>query len=244
MSVCGGSRPPEALAPAVASAVGKYGDFNGFLAKLGFEAAQRLVPVWQDEMMLPLPGKDGLVRVPTLEIASWAFGHEKITAWLMSYIANVNSFFLGGNVEKKMTPAQIEDAAATIQANYGKLLCSEVPVVFSRIKGGKYGKAYGVIDAGMICNCFQQYLDGRPAERSEIYRRKERAKAERERKAREAERTMSLDEFRRSVAYAELRMAGKAEALEDFVDRFKLFDNDGEQEDTRRHADGVQREAL
>lgn len=244
MSVCGGSRPPEALAPAVASAMRKYGDFDGFLAKLGLEAAQRLVPVWQDEMMLPLPGRDGLVRVPTLEIASWAFGYERITAWLMSYIVNVNSFFLGGNVDKKMTPAQIEDAAATIQANYGRLLCSEVPVVFSRIKGGRYGKAYGVIDAGMICNCFQQYLEGRPAERAEIYRRKERLKAERERKERGAETTMSLDEFRKSVAYAEMQMAGKADVLEEFVDRFKLFDDDGEQEDSRRHADGVQREAL
>lgn len=244
MSVCGDSRPPDYLAPAVTHAVGRYGDFEGFLSKLGFEAAQRLIPMWGNDMILPLPDKDGHVKVPTLEIASWAFGYDKITAWLMSYIVNVNSFFLGNNVEKKMTPAQIEDAAATIQANYGKLLCSEVPVIFSRIKAGRYGKAYGVIDAGMICNCFQQYLEGRAAERAEIYRRKEKEKVERERKARAAERTMSLDEFRKTTAYAELQMTGKADALESFVDKFKLFNNGGEQEDTRRHADGVQREAL
>lgn len=228
MSVCAASRAPRALAPAVASCVGKYGDFAGFLSKLGLEAAQRLVPVWQDEMMLPEPGKDGLVRVPTLEIASWAFGHDRMTAWLMSYIANVNSFFLGGSVDKKMTPAQIEDAAATILSNYGSLLCSEAPVVFSRIKGGRYGKAYGVIDAGMICNCFQQYMEGRAAERAEIYRRKERERAERARLERQKEKTMSLDEFRQSVAYAELQMAGKADALEGFVERFKIFGKEDE----------------
>lgn len=212
----------------MASCLGKYGDYAGFLSKLGLEAARRIVPVWQDEMLLPEPGKDGMVRVPTMEIASWAFGHDRMTAWLMSYIVNVNSFFLGGNVDKKMTPAQIEDAAATILSNYGYLLCSEAPVVFSRIKGGRYGKAYGVIDAGMICNCFQQYVDGRAAERAEIYRRKERERAERARRERRSEKTMSLDEFRKSVAYAELQMTGQADALESFVERFKIL-GDGDE---------------
>lgn len=228
MSVCSASPPPKELAPAVASCVRRYGDYQGFLGKLGLEVAAKLVPVWQDEMICATAGSDGMVRVPTLEIASWAFGHDKVTAWLMSYVANVNAFFLGGNVDKKMTPAQIEDASATIQANYRHLLCSEVPVVFTRIKAGRYGKAYGVIDAGMICNCFQQYMEGRNAERVEIHRRKEHERAAKAVAERGREETMSLEEFRKSVHYAELKMSGKADAMDEFIDTFKIFDKEDE----------------
>lgn len=214
-----GSQTPTEYKAGVDKCLSKYKTYDGFLAKLNIDATAKLLPEWQDEMICPFDDK-GDIRVPTLLIASVTFGKDRIMAWLMSYIVNVNSFFLGSNVERKMTPSQMEDASLVILQNYGNLFVSEIPVVFARIKGGKYGKAYGVIDGGMICNCFELYINDRNEERAEIFKRKERAKIEKRRAEDEKVKSISFDEFKNTLTYADLEIAGKTKGLEEFVKKF------------------------
>lgn len=219
MTESAGSQIPTEYKAGVEKCLSKYKTYEVFLAKLNIDATAKLLPEWQDEMICPFDDK-GDIRVPTLLIASVTFGKDRIMAWLMSYIVNVNSFFLGSNVERKMTPSQMEDASLVILQNYGNLFVSEIPVVFARIKGGKYGKAYGVIDGGMICNCFELYINDRNEERAEIFKRKERAKIEKRRAVDEKVKSISFDEFKNTLTYADLEMAGKTKGLEEFVKKF------------------------
>ena len=214
-----GSQIPTEYKAGVKKCLDKYKTYEGFLTKLNIDATAKLLPEWQDEMICPFDDK-GDVKVPTLLIASITFGKDRIMAWLMSYIVNVNSFFLGSNVERKMTPSQMEDASLVILQNYGNLFVSEIPVVFARIKGGKYGKAYGVIDGGMICNCFELYINDRNEERAEIFKRKERARIERKREEDSKVKSISFDEFKTTLIYADLEMSGKTKGFEEFVKKF------------------------
>lgn len=214
-----GSQIPTEYKAGVKKCLDKYKTYDGFLTKLNIDATAKLLPEWQDEMICPFDDK-GDVKVPTLLIASVTFGKDRIMAWLMSYIVNVNSFFLGSNVERKMTPSQMEDASLVILQNYGNLFVSEIPVVFARIKGGKYGKAYGVIDGGMICNCFELYINDRNEERAEIFKRKERTRIERKKEKDSKVKSISFDEFKTTLIYADLEMSGKTKGLEEFVKKF------------------------
>lgn len=219
MSVSDGLLVPIEYKTQVDKCIIKYKSFDGFLSKLNIAATDKLIPIWQDDMILPFTD-NGEITVPTIFVASLAFGREKIMAWLMSYIVNVNSFFLGSNPEKKMTPAQMEDAASVLIQNYGNLFVSETPIIFSRIKGGRYGKAYGVVDGGMLCNCFTLYMEGRGEEQAQIHKRKEAERIKRREEEWAKQSRMSFEEFKKTVDYAELEMNGTADKLESFVNKF------------------------
>ena len=201
-----------------------------------------LVANWQDDLICVPDDGNGHVLVPNLRIASLAFGYERVQAWLMTYLANLNSFLLGPNPEKKMTPAQIEEAASVIIDNYGQtLFVTEIPLIFSRIKAGKYGKSYGVVDGGMVLNCIQLYLDRRPEEKAGILKAKERERWRREAEEDDKKPRMSLDEWRKTMGYAELRIAGVADNIDAFAEKFGCqIIGDGEQEDKERDSLRVQ----
>lgn len=220
-TVCVASSIPTEYRPAVSKCLTKYATYRDFVDKLSPNAVARLLPQWEDAMIYPLDLK-GEVKVPTVYVASLAFGREPVMAWLMAYVVDVNSFFLGTSTDKKMTPGQMEEAASVLMQNYGNLLVSEPPVIFSRIKGGRYGKAYGVVDGGMLCNCFQQYMEGRMEERAMIHKRMEGERIKRRNAEWSKEHSMSFDEYKSTVGYAKLQMAGKAKEVEDFVTKFDL----------------------
>ncbi len=218
---CAGLSIPADFKPAVDKCLAKYPTYENFLAKLSPAAADRLLPDWESAMIYPLD-IDGNVKVPTVKVASMAFGRERVIAWLMAYVVSVNSFFLGASPDKKMTPGQMEEAASIILQNYNHLLVSEIPVVFSRIKGGRYGKAYGVVDGGMLCNCFEQYAEGRMEERASIHKRVSAEKARRMHEQWQKEDTMSFDEFKGTIDYARIQMSGQADKLEKFVTKYDM----------------------
>ncbi len=220
-TACAASSIPAEYKSAVNKCLAKYATYTDFVDKLSPKAVARLLPQWEDAMIYPLDLK-GEVKVPTVYVASLTFGREPVMAWLMAYVVDVNSFFLGSSTDKKMTPAQMEEAASVLMQNYGNLLVSEPPVIFSRIKGGRYGKAYGVVDGGMLCNCFQQYMEGRMEERAMIHKRMEAERIKRRNAEWSKEKSMSFDEFKDTVAYAKLQMSGKAQEVEDFVNKFDL----------------------
>lgn len=214
-----GSQIPIEFKAGVEKCFDKYKTYDVFLSKLNLDTTDKLMLKWKDEMICPID-TSGQIKVPTVYIASLAFGRERIMAWIMSYIVNVNSFFLGANVEKKMTPSQMEDAANVILQNYGNLYVSEVPVVFSRIKGGKYGKAYGVVDGGMICNCFELYFQGRKDEQAEIFKKKEDERIRKRNEEWSKQKRYTSEEFKKTVEYAEIKVNGRAEQFDEFVKKF------------------------
>lgn len=237
----GSADVPKELRPAVGLCLRRYGDYDTFVKKLGIEKQSWLVANWQDDLICVPDDGNGHVLVPTVEIARHAFGYERVQAWLMSYIINLNSFLLGTNPDKKMTGAQMEEAAAVMMDNYGRtLFVTEIPLLFSRIKAGKYGKAYGVVDGGMVLNCVQQYLDRRPEEKAAILKEKERERWRREAEEDAKKPRMSLEEWRRTVHYAELQMQGVADRIDSFAEKFGCqIIGDGKQEDKERHPDSV-----
>lgn len=214
----------------------RYGDYDRFVSKLGLPRQSWLVANYQDDLICVPDDGNGHVIVPTLRIASLTFGYEKIQAWIMTYIVNLNAFMLGNNVDKKMSGAQIEEASATLMDNYGEtLFVTEIPLIFSRIKAGKYGKAYGVVDGGMVLNSVQQYLDLRPREKAEILKEKERERWRRQAEEDAKKPRISLDEWRQSMQYAELKMQGMVDVIDSFADKFNCqILGDGKQEDSQR----------
>ncbi len=214
---------PKDVKPAVDRCVKRYGSYENFLKKLGIGNAGLLVANYQNDLICVPDDGQGHVLVPTIEIAAMAFSYQKIQAWLMTYIANVNSFFLGADPDKKMSGAQIEDAAGVIIDAYGKtIFVTEVPVIFTRIKAGRYGKAYGVVDGGMILNCINLYLQARQNEKAEILKQRAHDKAMREYEEDMKKPRMSLDEWRKTRQYAELEMQGLANDIDSFAKKFDL----------------------
>ena len=235
------TRVPADMELAVGSCLRRYGSFDKFLSKLGVDRQSYLVANWKDDLICVPDDGNGHVLVPNIRIAALAFGYEKIQAWLMTYLVNLNSFLLGSNPEKKMTGSQIEEAAAVIIDNYGQtIFVTEVPLIFSRIKAGKYGKSYGVIDGGMVLNCIQLYLDGRPLEKAEILKIKERKRLREEAERDAMKPRMSLDEWRQTMRYAELKSIGLVDNIEAFAKKFDLqIIGDAKQENQERDADDV-----
>ena len=230
---------PKDVKPAVDRCLKRYGSYENFVSKLNVGNAGRLVANWQDDLICVPDDGNGHVLIPTLEIAAMAFSYQRIQAWLMAYIANVNSFFLGVDPDKKMPGPQIEDASGVIIDAYGKtIFVTEIPVIFTRIKAGRYGKAYGVVDGGMILNCIQQYLDARMNEKAEILRKRNHEKALREAEEDKKKPRMSIDEWKKTRQYAELDMQGKAEDIEGFARKMGL--DILKDDDDKKKGDGEQ----
>ena len=223
LSVYGGisKETPKNLLPAVQRCVDRYHTFENFINKLGYSKQSYLVANFQDDLICVPRDKQGHVLIPTVQMASYAFSYDRIKAWLLEYIINLNEFILGLNPDKKMTPNQQEEATELIIGNYGRqLFVTEIPVIFSRIKAGYYGKAYGIIDGSMIMNCFTQYLEGRQQELDVIWRRKDE-EARRRQEEEDAKTTrMSLDEWRQSLQYAEMKAAGISDNIEELASKF------------------------
>lgn len=211
---------PKNLLPAVQRCVDRYRTFENFINKLGYSKQSYLVANFQDDLICVPRDNKGHVLIPTVQMASYAFSYDKIKAWLLEYIINLNEFILGLNPDKKMTPNQQEEATELIIGNYGRqLFVTEIPVIFSRIKAGYYGKAYGIIDGSMIMNCFTQYLEGRQQELDVIWRRKD-AEARRRQEEEDAKTPrMSLDEWRQSLQYAEMKAAGISDNIEELASK-------------------------
>jgi len=101
---------------------------------------------------------------PSLKLLCDTYGKNKVCLWIASLIGNINLMALGSDTSKKMTAEQIADCAKGIVSNYDILKAAELMLFISRLKAGKYGKFYGVIDGMTICNALNDYLK----ERNEI----------------------------------------------------------------------------
>lgn len=116
-----------------------------------------------------------LGSAPSLEVISEGYGWQTAVVWLCIQIENLNNFT---GVREKMPVARQKDLAALILAEYPNLKASEVLLFFHRLKCGRYGRFYGMVDALFITSSLLQFMEQR---RTEIIRYKE--ELERARKA-------------------------------------------------------------
>lgn len=77
-----------------------------------------------------------------------------------------------------MTVARQKDLAALILAEYPNLKASEILLFFHRLKCGRYGRFYGMVDALFITSSLLQFTEQRradiiPLQRGTIAPRKE-----------------------------------------------------------------------
>ena len=108
-----------------------------------------------------------LGSAPSLEVIAEGYGWQTVIVWLCIQIENLNNFT---GVREKMTVARQKDLPALILAEYPNLKASEILLFFHRLKCGRYGRFYGMVDALFITSSLLQFTEQR---RADIIRYKE-----------------------------------------------------------------------
>lgn len=111
---------------------------------------------------------------PTLETVAGGYGEEVAIVWICVEVENLNNF---AGVKEKMPVGRQKELARVILAEYPRLKTSELLLFFHRIKSGRYGRFYGMVDALFITNALVQFMDERQTETA-------RFKADRQRRQR------------------------------------------------------------
>ena len=108
-----------------------------------------------------------LGSAPSLEVMAEGYGWQTVIVWLCILIENLNNFT---GVREKMQVARQRELAALILAEYPNLKASEILLFFHRLKCGRYGRFYGMVDALFITSSLLQFTEQR---RTDIIRYKE-----------------------------------------------------------------------
>lgn len=108
-----------------------------------------------------------LGTAPTLATMADGYGKQMVIVWLCIQIENINNF---AGVKDKMPIARQKELAALILAEYPNLKASEMLLFFHRLKCGRYGRFYGMVDALFITSSLLQFMEQR---RTEIIRHRE-----------------------------------------------------------------------
>lgn len=97
-----------------------------------------------------------LGSAPSLEVMAEGYGWQTVIVWLCILIENLNNFT---GVREKMPVARQRDLAALILAEYPLLKASEILLFFHRLKCGRYGRFYGMVDALFITSSLLQFTE-------------------------------------------------------------------------------------
>lgn len=108
-----------------------------------------------------------LGSAPSLAVLAEGYGWQTVIVWLCIMIENLNNFT---GVREKMPVARQRDLATLILAEYPSLKASEILLFFHRLKCGRYGRFYGMVDALFITSSLLQFSEQR---RTDIIRYKE-----------------------------------------------------------------------
>lgn len=98
---------------------------------------------------------------PRLETVAAGYGEEVAIVWICVEVENLNNF---AGVKEKMPVGRQKELARVILAEYPRLKTSELLLFFHRIKSGRYGRFYGMVDALFITSALVQFMDERQTE--------------------------------------------------------------------------------
>ena len=108
-----------------------------------------------------------LGTAPTLATMADGYGKQMVIVWLCIQIENINNF---AGVKDKMPIARQKELAVLILTEYPILKASELLLFFHRLKCGRYGRFYGMVDALFITSSLLQFMEQR---RTDIIRHRE-----------------------------------------------------------------------
>lgn len=97
----------------------------------------------------------------------------------MAQLEDVNDFV---GIKRKMSVAQMEHLAQIISIEYYYLKASEIHLFLFRLKAGRYGQFYGVIDPLKITQALTCFCHERQLEVSRIDQRKKQCEMDQLRK--------------------------------------------------------------
>lgn len=150
---------------------------------------------------------------PTIGDVREAYGGRICSAWIMAQIERINDFT---GVEKKLTKEVMLEQAKMLQAEtkIQRLKVSEFMYFIHRLKMGKYGSFYGVVDAMVINKALETFLEEKRSYIHELEEEKKRIEREKM--------------FEGSISrekYDSIKERAKTD-IEAFKQLFKCFPND------------------
>ena len=113
---------------------------------------------------------------PTLQALAAGYGTQVAVVWLCIQIENLNNFT---GVREKMSVSRQKELAALILAEYPNLKASEILLFFHRMKCGRYGRFYGMVDALFITSSLLQFMEERRTDLARHREAQQRIQAER-----------------------------------------------------------------
>ncbi len=102
-----------------------------------------------------------LGTAPTLETVAVGYGEQVATVWICVQLENINLF---AGVKEKMPVSRQRELSRILLAEYPYLKVTELLLFFHRLKCGRYGRFYGMVDALTITNSLVQFMNERLTE--------------------------------------------------------------------------------
>lgn len=148
------------LQNAIQTTLNKYGDASKFL--LTFSPSIQTTVAQNVERAF-------LGTAPTINVICKTYNSEIAISWIMAQLENINDFC---GVNNKMQTEQMEEVARIISVDFYYLKVTELLLFFHRLKSGKYGSFYGVIDAIKVMESLSKFSQERITEINSFERKK------------------------------------------------------------------------
>lgn len=107
------------------------------------------------------PERSYLGTAPTLAAVALGYGRLTAIVWICTQAENINTF---AGVKEKLSVERQKELAGLFLAEYPYLKVSELLLFFHRIKCGRYGRFYGMVDALFITSAMLLFLEERRME--------------------------------------------------------------------------------
>ena len=98
---------------------------------------------------------------PSLETVCLGYGEQTAIVWNCIQLENINLF---AGVKEKMPVARQRELSRLMMAEYPYLKVTELLLFFHRLKCGRYGRFYGMVDALFITSALVQFMEERRTE--------------------------------------------------------------------------------
>ena len=98
---------------------------------------------------------------PSLETVCLGYGEQTAIVWNCIQLENINLF---AGVKEKMPVARQRELSRLLMAEYPYLKVTELLLFFHRLKCGRYGRFYGMVDALFITSALVQFMEERRTE--------------------------------------------------------------------------------
>lgn len=108
---------------------------------------------------------------PAIETVACGYGEEVATVWICIEVENLNNF---AGVKEKMPVSRQKELARVMMAEYSRLKVTELLLFFHRLKSGRYGRFYGMVDALFITTALVQFMEERQTETARFQAERQR----------------------------------------------------------------------